>query len=320
MVTFDDLRIRIDQAEREERDRAEERERREPKPTQGQPQEEQKRAEEQRIYEERSRIEKERWGTPQKAYKTWQSRTRELLTLLSDYGKSKRQEAQEARRAYGNVTGLLNHWEIYITFFSERAKARKVKVEQVKASDFSYNIQGLGSELTRYLEAIRQFNDFSLMKGGDQIYLRGECARDMEVTLRSAYQKPALLWKNFSTWTHAAELERAVRRILIPTIIADRIEARMSAIHFALAENESHGLGENLRSGTLPYEFSCTYNLSSIEDSLTWISFPTLKIHKEFKIHNPGNRKSVDDVIGYVNLTTWQPETSGSNANQYGCR
>lgn len=260
MVTFDELRRKVDQAEREERNREEARITQEAQSkariAQESAQVEQTRLKQVRLAEERSPLEQELWGTPQRAYSTWKERTRNLVAIAEDYGRVMSREAQEARRQYGDVTGQLVHWEIYRTFFLDKPALRKLRVENVTASEFSYCIQ-YSDDLRDHLAGKKvQINDFDMVRNGSEESFGTLTKEDLYTYLLSAFPGGAQVIKHFSGWTEFSELRNALRKILIPTIIADRIRTRMTEIHFA--ENIFNELGIAMRGGTLPFTYQCT--------------------------------------------------------------
>lgn len=304
LVTFDDLKRMFEEetarVEEVQRTSAEENNRREARIEHEELRRAEEKAKQERINEERSRIEKENWGTPQKAYETWESRTKELVAMAEDYGRLMRTQAEEARIRYSHVTANLVNYRIHVSLLFDRAKLRKDRVERVVASEFSYRIDEMFGELHKHIETWGQPESFLLTRNGEVIQFQ---YRDPEVSLKSAYDGRVLLYDRFTTWGDTSKLEHAIKKILVPTIIADRIEARMSGIHFV--ERKFHEFGGRLREGSLKYEYLCSYDsptsLKGSEDSVTvlflWLSE---KHGTNVRVYNPSNlgvvTKSLSDL------------------------
>ncbi|MDI6721796.1 MAG: hypothetical protein QMD85_05360, partial [Candidatus Aenigmarchaeota archaeon] len=85
------------------------------------------------LLRERSEKENERWGTPERAYDTWDNRTKGFIRLLNEYAASFRDRSKNKMRYYGNYEFSVEKDNDFFPFLFGEKKA----IGTIRVSDFS---------------------------------------------------------------------------------------------------------------------------------------------------------------------------------------
>ena len=220
-----------------------------------------------KLLEDRIRLESERWGTPERAYNTWESRERAIVDITNEYARQFREQSDVAVRTYGN-----RKFKTYIDPYEGRERRRFLGSlvlghnHTVSISEFSLTFKPDGG--------------FYLTRNGEPLPLTNVTDRvNRDIRLNSSGD--ALYVKNSS------EFGRILKAIFDPLVKADIIDRG------GLPEvRQFFELGQKLKQAK-EYKFACGYKSEGIEDMHTRLVFDRVSV----TVLNPFYK---DDILYHV--------------------
>lgn len=218
------------------------------------------------------RTETERWGTPEKAYNTWEQRARAFVDINNNLVDSLKQQAIEARRMYSSDT-----FPVYTTrlipsgFFGPKNKYVNEKSGTVSVSEFSYRQSGSDPQY------------YELTLNGTSVTLNNEISwYGIEVHLESHNRLREILYKIFEPEIQARLLQKDSP--------------------FIKSAQKFFELGQSLKKASR-YSFECSYP-RELEDKSTDLRFDNVTV----EISNPVKFKAGELILPSVYITMYYHE------------
>lgn len=251
MVKWGDLE---NEAERKRESERLENERKRREEEAKQKKEEQERRKKEELEEARKKLAEERWGTPKRAYATWEARAKAIVEMVNELVREYRQTSESNRARYRNLTFNVYGFSGLFSVAFERAKV----VETFTLDD-----------LTLHYDSDKR--KYSITRNGELLLLNDtvELLKDTKFGLETV--------KEVKKYGDHSQLEEAIKGVFIPQVAANSIEEGRVSLGGVKEFFEYAHLLRGLTSGNVTYNCSYKgyeYESNSAEDVDVNISIP----------------------------------------------